>query len=842
MALPPQVFVNITLPSGGLPFVDRTFQMAGNISWMVPSNYSLTGKSVTVTFGPGGQTVGATFDPGTSNWHCTGTVSNSISWGSMIPISVSARASFRFMLAPGEPDVDSLSVDTTFTVRLLAAFPLNLSIADFPSPIVADQLPLSYAFTGSASGPQGAIQLVQYKVENGQFANAINMSGNWSQWKVVLPLPPTAPGKDHVLTIRATDQWGTVGELSKNIAVQPKTPIVVPPGSKTTLTGVPTTSSITSWTRLEPHCTDADMATSTSARLLDPLWMLTRQWQMGEFQAEDAGTPIQARVRATSAMLTHCYAGALPKPAPGTPTTAIAAPAYDPTRTPLEVMVERRRMRAADANDVRMLTFAVEAGLHFLRMLELQSPSKSYRPAFLTRLALQPLAASGAAMVDDATTRYVQSMVGRAPDGRQLAALLRTTGAAKLVADPALAIAAVDQPKVQQAATAWLAWYDSMYSEPAGQGNDAWNPSRLEYALSVGTRLSAEAQDDMTLSAAEVDGPIDWSSFDVDQQVSLTASGDPGFTAISEATIPAPIHFPGLPAPRFWEMEDSSVAYGLVPVGPTDLAHLMMVEYASSYGNDWFVIPLTLSVGSVTRVDSLVVTDTFGVRSLLRPLGDPALPPAYFCMWQNAYQSSVASVATKLATNRFFLPPTLGRTLDGAPLEDVLFMRDEMANLAWAIERTVESPIEQPAQRYEAADAAPIDVAPVTNLPRYLLSSEVPPNWIPLLPVQLPNPSQQGVAGQIITRLKRGAVLQSDGTQKVHAAAGEVLNAGAQLLLYDEEVPREGVHIVRQRRLTRWTDGSTWVWTSLRNQVGTGEGSSGLKFDQVLEPGAPQST
>ena len=55
----------------------------------------------------------------------------------------------------------------------------------------------------------------------------------------------------------------------------------------------------------------------------------------------------------------------------------------------------------------------------------------------------------------------------------------------------------------------------------------------------------------------------------------------------------------------------------------------MMIEYASSYGNDWFVVPLTLPVGSVTRVDSLVVTDTFGVRNLVRPIGDPALPPAF---------------------------------------------------------------------------------------------------------------------------------------------------------------------------------------------------------------------
>jgi hypothetical protein len=51
-------------------------------------------------------------------------------------------------------------------------------------------------------------------------------------------------------------------------------------------------------------------------------------------------------------------------------------------------------------------------------------------------------------------------------------------------------------------------------------------------------------------------------------------------------------------------MEDATLAYGLLPVGPTDLAQLMMIEYDSSYGNDWYVVPLTLPIGSLTRIDS----------------------------------------------------------------------------------------------------------------------------------------------------------------------------------------------------------------------------------------------
>src|SRR5690242_21810908 len=66
------------------------------------------------------------------------------------------------------------------------------------------------------------------------------------------------------------------------------------------------TPSITSWTRLEPRSREADMRSSVSARLFDPLWSLTRQWQTGEFQAEDVGTPVMARVRASSAMFSRC--------------------------------------------------------------------------------------------------------------------------------------------------------------------------------------------------------------------------------------------------------------------------------------------------------------------------------------------------------------------------------------------------------------------------------------------------------------------------------------------------------------------------------------------------------
>ena len=592
------------------------------------------------------------------------------------------------------------------------------------------------------------------------------------------------------------------------------------------------TPSVTSWTRLEPRCREADMRTTLAARIFDPLWLLARQWQMGEFQGEDVGTPVVARVRARSALLSRCYLGELPDQ----PST-IGAP-YDPRVMPLEVMVERQPVRAASAAEPRTLPLRVESGLHFLRMLELQAPSRNYRAAFIARFALQPLNPQAPELSDEQTSRFVLTMTGRAIDGGRLAEACRA-GASTIVLDPALRIVAEDRAKVELAATRWLSWYDSLFSEPAAPDADAWMPERMEYAMTVAARMSEELGGEKPLTAVEFyDGHVDWSSFDLDYHANLGTEGDRTVNSIVDTTVPAPVTFRGTPAPRHWEFEDARIEYGLLPVGPNDLAQMLMIQYAGSYGNDWFVVPLTLPVGSLTRVDSLVVTDSFGVRTLLRPIGDSTVPTPHWRMFQLAFRRRAGEAGTPGAeANLLFLPPALGRSLEGAAMEDVLFMRDEMANLAWAIERSIESAIELASPRVESSTASsagsrPDDVPPSAGLEsaRYLLSSTVPANWIPLLPVQVAVPDNPG---KIVSRLKRGAVLQPDGSRHVYPALGRVLNPGGSLLLFDEEVPREGVHVTRHYQLARWIDGSTWLWVAHRKQVGRGEGSSGLQFDRL---------
>jgi hypothetical protein len=51
-----------------------------------------------------------------------------------------------------------------------------------------------------------------------------------------------------------------------------------------------------------------------------------------------------------------------------------------------------------------------------------------------------------------------------------------------------------------------------------------------------------------------------------------------------------------------------------------------------------------------------------------------------------------------------------------------------------------------------------------------------------------------------------------------------------------EEIPREGVRVVRQWQLARWTDGSTHLWLTRRRKPGRGEADSGLRHDIVTRP------
>ena len=196
-----------------------------------------------------------------------------------------------------------------------------------------------------------------------------------------------------------------------------------------------------------------------------------------------------------------------------------------------------------------------------------------------------------------------------------------------------------------------------------------------------------------------------------------------------------------------------------------------MIEYASSYGNDWYVVPLELPVGSLTRSTrwwSPTASACAAAAADRRPhAAGRELEHVQLAHIGAGQRAAVSRRPTCSSCRR------RSARSSSPPVEDVLFMRDEMANMAWAIERSLESPVEQPVPRTDIDDAARTALATragrrrASGLPRYLLSTTVPKHWIPLLPVQLREPPDK-----VVSRLRRGAVLQPDGSQEVHKAAG----------------------------------------------------------------------
>src|ERR1043166_10331988 len=63
------------------------------------------------------------------------------------------------------------------------------------------------------------------------------------------------------------------------------------------------------WIRLHPDSVDETLAISVQARMHDPLWLLGRQWQLGELRHDAGATPIDVRVDGTSAPIARLRGG-----------------------------------------------------------------------------------------------------------------------------------------------------------------------------------------------------------------------------------------------------------------------------------------------------------------------------------------------------------------------------------------------------------------------------------------------------------------------------------------------------------------------------------------------------
>ena len=627
-----------------------------------------------------------------------------------------------------------------------------------------------------------------------------------------------------------------------------------------------------SWQRLEVRTRDRDLVMSVQAPVHDPLWLLARQWQWGEFQGEDAASPVATRLSGESNPLR------LYRPGTG---TAQRAMRYNPAAVPLEALVERE----PPPSDGTQAAASVEAGLTLLRRLRQGGVHEEVVQAMREQYPVPALGAR-AAQADRKSTGFLRVMAGRGVDGRKAHAEI--SGAIERgQLQSLLSSLGVDLNDNEAVATVtgvlenWQAWYREMYGQGIAVGS-AWVPSRMEYAFAVAAprgSFQGIMPDDVLLEPPELDlpnlpeedfppivlpdpsgsipdptgpripaptrrrtrsparqttltargytgGRLDWYAFEESAGDLLDAQVGPPQPPLLRTLVPTHVGFPGMPAPRWWTIEDGAVNLGYLDPAPEDLGRLILSEFALGFGNDWFIVPLDLGVGTVTRLSRMEVMNAFGERLLLDPVSRSSAKP-----WRMFELTRPAEPEPpEREPLPFLLAPALPPYLQSRPVEEVRLLRDEMANLAWAVQRVAPSSITgltvdrfehyQQKQQQQGEGPARTALAPLA----YRIATDVPDYWVPLVPQRL------GSADQDAIRLDVGRLLN---TEQGHAgeAHGELLRVP--LALYEEEVPRAGVQLTRAYQYARWSDGSAHLWIGRRKVIGHGEGASGLRYDVV---------
>jgi hypothetical protein len=634
-------------------------------------------------------------------------------------------------------------------------------------------------------------------------------------------------------------------------------PQQIEPQLKTLLLSATFRPAVTLWNRLEGRARKEDFERSLRAEIRDPLWMLTRQWQLGEFKGEDAGSAAKARVQVNTGRIDR-FAVKSEDPEAAGGEEWLPAVGYD-TGMPLEVQVEREPVWDNGAASPRdYLALRGQMGRQWVRMLRRAGLDEALKNAFVDRFgfadvveAPHPTEAEQleAAHVrsDPAAWQVLQTFVRRLPDGRRLLAAI-DNGELETWIETQLDSAV--REVVKDLARDFRSWFFRVYSQPDLAAEDAWAPSYLEYQFAVSAPAGgSDAGRTMLVAEQYHQGHLDWYAFELDAEGRLedSPSAPPGNGFEKReplAMVPAQIEFSGMPNVRWWEIEDRRTDFGGIRAGTTDVPLLLLSEFGLIYGNDWSVIPYNLPVGTLAEVGGLIVTDVFGVRTFIRAAGQ-----GQGMDWQQwSMYGLTPTSGTGPADHRLFLAPAVAKVQEGDPLEKVIFARDEMTNMVWAVEERIPGVLGNGVDGFESATAlsryflqrAPAEdalpQAGEASLIRYVLGTGVPESWIPFLARHRPG-------SQRLIRLQRASMPRlTDALPSSRVEPrGRILRTGLDgfdprrpYFLHEEEVPRAGAIVTRGFQRARWFDGKVYTWIGRRKETGRGQGASGLVFDRVV--------
>ncbi len=601
---------------------------------------------------------------------------------------------------------------------------------------------------------------------------------------------------------------------------------------------------ITMWNRLEGRPRKKDFDRALKAEIRDPLWMLTKQWQMGEFQGNDAGSPILAKIAlATKRLEKYKFADNDAKD-------------YN-NDIPLEGLVEKLSIPFEMDETIFSLDLRIMMGRYWLKLINATFDiSKEYAGEYPIEAPSSSESKPDAQILAHPESwQKFAAAANRRLDGYVFYIHLKNGG------DAAENINDLAPGTFNDQAEKYMNWVENFFLQPEksteGVEETAYIPSRLEYQFKCsapdnGKEKVYEAKEYYT-------GRLDWFNLSLNDDTKLEVSeesrreiesGDEGEGESIEdnvfSFIPVSIDYDGMPDTRWWKFEDRNTYLGDIKPDTKDISKLLLLEFTLLYANDWFLIPQTLPAATITHIRGMMVTNCFGERTWIEPTGKGVDDD-----WQRWTMFTINRKGKSLreADNSIILMPTVPKIQEGSAIEKVAMVRDEIANMVWAVETDIQLPsgdkkkgIEAGRELYtfykrlvgepESID----DEEKIANI-RYEIMNTIPENWIPFIPVHKDSDNREIQ----LQRASMSRIIPGD-TESPAAVKPRafLLRHGLDedekhsYFIYEEEIPRAGISVSKSFQRTRWYGGKVFNWLGIRKQIGRGEGSSNLAFDQII--------
>lgn len=615
--------------------------------------------------------------------------------------------------------------------------------------------------------------------------------------------------------------------------------------------------------RMEGRTSNDDMTEALRLRVHDPLWMLTRQWQLGEFRGNDCGT----------AMSVNCV-----------------VEEYLRDNSPLEPMMEQ-------INPKIDLMARIESAIYLIDMIRHskkydKDEIKEFRKTAIQKWPVDWEETDCQVLNHKATYEYEQKLNesrdayfqmynGKIFDGYKLYDDIKNNPN-KLMDNTIM-----DDKMISD----YIEWFEKKYF-PVNSINEHWIQEDLCYKLSdkvgehnfegdryKGGRLSWYSMDYKDSSNRTTNKKADFNEHDKDNNTA------PKTITRQLMSLPSMAHIAAAPNRRLWQIEDRKVFMGN-SIQKQSSGNVAMMKYVTMFSNDWMLFPLDTKIGRYIQLKSIDVIDTFGDKITING-NDRAGKKDKLKKMEEQWQMFTNTTVNKPKETRLdglYYAPILAATIEGKPIEEVKLLRDEMSNMVWGVEHLISNgcgstidmnlyasklteyvdglykenqPKQTPQEIMFSKEQNPViknESQKATY--KYTLQSSVPFNWIPFVPQRLKKTDNNdtflfGGREMILRRGKMPCYIWHKEKEDVKIdmipvrPLSSILRQGivqqnnqcseSPLFFHEEAIQTTGIRIVKNYQRSRWINGASYNWLGLYNRISKTESNSGLEFDKISE-------